>query len=101
MLVTNNKIQPNDVITFKLYSGEEMITRIQEEHADHYMVIKPMCLIPSPSGQMALAPGVFSIDPKDPVRLNKLSVAMQAKTVQDIANQYLQQTTGLTLAKTI
>ena len=90
-----------DVVTFKLNNGEEVITRIDEEGTDHYMLNKPMVLIPGPNNSLGLAPLMFSVDPKEMVRLNKQSIALQAETVGEIASQYLQQTTGLTLATAI
>lgn len=91
----------NEVYTFKLISGEEIISRLQEDNDDHYLLNKPMCLIPGPNGGLGLAPVLFSTDSKEFVRLNKSAVALQAKTVADISSQYLQQTTGLTLASTL
>lgn len=102
LIGTNTTPQSNEVITFKLVSGEEMIGRLHEDNVDHMIVIKPLCLVPSPNGQgLGLAPAVFSIDPQEKVRVNKSAIAMQARTVQEIANQYIQQTTGLAIAKTL
>lgn len=99
---SNISLQPNDVITLKMTSGEEIIARLQEDNDDHLVVLKPLCLIPAPSGQgLALAPAVFSMEPQEKLRVNKTAIAMQARTVKDIANQYLQQTTGLAIATTI
>jgi hypothetical protein len=92
---TNN---PSEVHTFKLNNGEEIITRIQEDNDDHYVLKSPLCLVPGPNGQLGLAPMLFSVDPKETPRLNKAAVAMQARTANEIAQQYLKQTTGLVLA---
>lgn len=100
MLLQKN-YNKGDVVTFKLQNGEELITRIEEETEDFYLLNKPMVLIPGPNNGLGLAPMLFSVDAKEFVRLNKQSITMQAKTVQDIANQYLQQTTGLTLVTNV
>ena len=100
-MLLDKKLTQGDVLTFKLISGEEIISRLQEDNLDHYILNKPLCLIPGPNGGLGRAPAVFSVDPKDFVRLNKTAVALQSKTVDDIASQYLTQTTGITIAKTI
>ena len=100
-MLLQKSFNKGDVVSFKLNNGEEVITRIDEENIDHYTLNKPMVLIPGPNNSLGLAPMMFSIEPKDLVRLNKQSIAMHAKTVQEIANQYLQQTTGIAIAKTL
>jgi hypothetical protein len=55
-------------------------------------------MIATPNGGFGLAPAIFSVAPSDPVVLNKRAVALTGKTESDIATQYLQKTTGLTLA---
>jgi len=100
MLIQKN-YNKGDVVSFKLNNGEEVISRIDEENDDHYMLNKPMVLIPGPNNGLGLAPLMFSVDPKEMVRLNKQSIATQAKTVSEISSQYLQQTTGIALAKSI
>jgi hypothetical protein len=100
MLIQSKSLN-NEVVTVKMISGEEIISRVQEDNDDHFILNKPLCLIPGPNGGLGLAPALFSTDPKDFVRVNKTAIALQAKTAQDIANQYLQQTTGLTIAKAV
>lgn len=101
-MLIQSKSLVNEVATIKLISGEEIIARVQEVHDDHMILNKPLCLIPSPNGQgLGLAPAIFSTDPKDFVRVNNTAIALQAKTAQEIASQYLQQTTGLTIAKAV
>ena len=58
-------------------------------------------MISTPQGGFGLAPAIFSISPTDSVMLNKRAVALYGKTESDIATQYLQKTTGLTLATSI
>jgi hypothetical protein len=97
-MLTNKKYNLNDVVSFKLTTGEELIARISEEKESNYMLTKPMLLIPTSNQNIGLAPIGFSFDPQNPVELNKCAVAMHSKTHQELAAQYLQSTTGLTLA---
>ena len=100
-MLLNKTPNPTEVLSFKLISGEEIISRVQEDNNDHYLLNKPLCLIPGPNGGLGLAPAMFSTEPKEFVRLNKSAVALLAKTVDEISSQYLTQTTGLKLAKSL
>lgn len=100
MLLTKTT-NSTSVTTFKLISGEEIITRVHEDNVDHYILNKPMCLVPGPNGGLGLAPMLFSVDAKEYVRLNKTAIALQAPTVGEISTQYLTQTTGIAIANTI
>ena len=97
MLMANKTYQPNDVITFKLTTGEEVVARLADESDNIYNLTKPMAIIPTPQGGLGLAPLAFSLDTKENVVLNKHAVAVHGRTEKDLANQYLQKTTGLTL----
>lgn len=100
MLMAVKTYQPNDVITFKLTTGEEVVSRLSEETDSIYNLTKPMVIIPTPQGGLGLAPLAFSLDLQESVVLNKHAVAVHGRTEKDLASQYLQKTTGLTLIKT-
>ena len=96
-----NKTDKNTVYTFKTVTGEEIISRVSEENATTYTLLKPLVMISTPNGGFGLAPAIFSVNPADPVVLNKRAVALSGRTESDIATQYLAKTTGLTLATAI
>lgn len=96
-----SKTDKNTVYTFKTVTGEEIISRVSEENATTYTLLKPLVMISTPNGGFGLAPAIFSVAPTDPVVLNKRAVALSGKTESDIATQYLQKTTGLTLATSV
>lgn len=99
MLISNKNYQNNDVITFKLVSGEEVIGRFIEETDIAYSISKPMMLIPTPNQGLGLAPVSFSLNPQEKIMLNKHAVSIHGRTVTDLANQYMEKTTGLTVIK--
>jgi len=99
MLINNT--DKNTVYTFKAVAGEEIISRVSEENATTYTLLKPLVMIATPNGGFGLAPAIFSVAPTDPVVLNKRAVALSGKTESDIATQYLAKTTGLTLATSV
>jgi hypothetical protein len=95
-----SKTDKNTVYTFKTVTGEEIISRVSEENATTYSLIKPLVMISTQNG-FGLAPAIFSVSPTEPVLLNKRAVALSGKTESDIATQYLAKTTGLTLATSV
>lgn len=99
MLMASKTYNLNDVVTFKLVSGEEVVARVFEEHDSWYSLQKPMQLIPTPNQSIGLAPIAFSFDPQNFMMLNKHAVSMHGKTLKDLADQYLSNTTGLTIAR--
>jgi len=87
-----------DVVTFKLTSGEEIIARITEDRTAEYALNKPMALLNTPNGGLGMMPVPISSNHADPVVLNKHAVAFHCKCEQSLASQYMEKTTGLTLA---
>ena len=45
-----NKYKKDDIITLKLVSSEEVITKVVEANEDSFTVAKPMMLIHTPKG---------------------------------------------------
>lgn len=85
-----------DTVSLKLTSGEEIIARLGAENDKTFTLHKPLVMIVQQQG-MGLAPFMFSVDPDTRFYLQAHSVACIAKTEKDIASQYTQQTTGLTV----
>ena len=92
------KYNIGDVVTFKLTSGEEIISRIAEETDTSYSINKPMALLNTANGGLGMMPVPISADQSKPIQLNKHAVAFHSKCQQDLASQYMEKTTGLTLA---
>jgi hypothetical protein len=87
----------NEVYTFKLNSGEELIAKIKDPNDNGYIVIsEPVSIAPSQQG-MQMIPSVFTADPKGEYRLNTNSVAVYAQTEDNIKLKYIEATTGIKL----
>lgn len=85
-----------DVVSFKLTSGEEVIARLEEENDKAYKVTKPLMLAATQQG-LGLAPYMFSVSPETKVNMNKAAVVSVSKTIKEMADQYIQGTTGIHL----
>jgi len=85
-----------DAVTIKLTSGEEIIARLQEETEEGLKVSKPMSLTATQEG-IGLAPFVFTISPETDFVIKNHSIICVAKTIEEMATQYIQNTTGLSV----
>lgn len=83
-----------DIVSFKLISGEEVISRLDEETDNTYKLHKPMMLVQGPEG-VGLAPFMFSVSADAKFNLLKHSVSCITKTEDNIGKQYTTQTTGI------
>lgn len=86
----------NDTITLKTTTGEEIVARFVEENANSITVSKPMSIMVTQQG-LGLGPFAFTLPQDAKVVLNKNVILFVHKTESDMASQYVQSTTGLTL----
>ena len=98
MLKISN-FKKGDVITVKLSTGEEVVTRFDTDTGTELKVIKPTVLTLNPQdGQAMLIPWIMSIDTSssDPVIINKSQIVAVCKPESRLSDGYLQSTTGIT-----
>jgi hypothetical protein len=88
------KMETNNIYTFKLNTGEELIARVVEINPDHMIIEHPILTVISQQG-LQMMPGLFSADLSENVRLNNASWAMIAETRQDVRDSWIQATTGI------
>ena len=88
------KLETNNIYTFKLNTGEELIARLVDIAPDHMIIEHPILTVISQQG-LQMMPGLFSADLGQNVRLNNASWAMIAETRQDVRDSWIQATTGI------
>ena len=96
-MLIDKKYTENDIISFKLSSGEEVIGKYIKEDMTSYVVRHPLMLVASQKG-IGLAPYMFTVDPSKEIKLNKGVVAVAVASDKEFASQYVQSTTGIALA---
>ena len=89
------KLETNNIYTFKLNTGEELIARIVEISPDHMIIEHPIMTVISQQG-LQMMPALFSANQDKSVRLNNSSWAMIAETRDDVRDSWTQATTGIT-----
>lgn len=88
------KFNQNEVYTFKLNSGEELIGKVVSSDEDSVTMTEPVSIAPGPQG-VGLVPSLFTANSKESVRLNINSVAIVATTEDAVKMKYLEATTGI------
>jgi hypothetical protein len=96
-MLIDKGVSPGEVITIKLTSGEELITKLVEESVTYYKVSRPMVLSASQQG-IGMMPYLFTVDPDKEIKIFKSGVVIAEATDKAFADGYIQQTTGIKLA---
>ena len=96
-MIIETPLKANDVISIKLTSGEEIITKLIEEKDNKLVVSKPLSLTATQQG-MGLAPFMFTIDPASKVQINQSAIITVVKTQEEMAANYIQSTSGIAVA---
>jgi hypothetical protein len=87
-------IQADEIYTFKLITGEEMVAKVVELHTDYFVIKHPISTVISPQG-LQMVPSLFSANTEKTVQINKSSCAMIADTRDDVRDSWIQATTGI------
>jgi len=88
------KIQTDQVYTFKMTNGEEVVAKVVAVSDTAYTVSQPLSAVPSERG-VQLIFGIFTADPKQTVDINTSAVAMLCQTREEVSDHYLEATTGI------
>ena len=88
--------EQNQVYTFKLNSGEELIARVekQEFNAGWITISDPVSVAPGPQG-MGLVPSLFTADIKREIQLNINSISLYAYAEDAVKMKYIEAITGI------
>lgn len=96
-MLIDKGIVAGEVVTIKLTSGEEIVAKLVEENSSSYKLAKPLVLSMGPKG-IGMVPYLFTVSPDKEINLNKATVTVIAVSDKEFSNQYIQGTTGITLA---
>ena len=87
-------IEIEEIYTFKISNGDEIVARVEEITDTHYVISKPLTVVPSPQGiQMIM--GLFTANPEKMVSLNTGAVSMVATVRDEVRDSYIEATTGI------
>lgn len=91
--------KPSDIITMKLVTGEEIISKFVSIEENSYRISKPLVLSITSQGP-AMTPFLFTAEIEGEISIPKSAIIASAKTEKTTANQYIKGTTGIQPATT-
>ena len=91
--------KPNDIVTMKLVTGEEVISKFVEANDNGYRINKPLVLSITSQGP-AMTPFLFTAEISGEINLPKHAVIAMASTDKQTAGQYIKGTSGIQPATT-
>jgi len=85
----------NDVVTVKMVGGDEVIGKLTDERTDNVIELsKPLMVMMAQQG-FGLVPYVLTAGPDAIIQLDRKHVIAIVKSYDQVAKQYIKQTTGL------
>jgi len=93
-MLKNLNYERDEIVSFKMVNGDEIVAKIVEETDNGYTVSKPCTVMPSAQG-LGLIQSLFTSELNNNVTLGKAHVMMSSKTVEAVRNHYIQTTTGI------
>ena len=97
-MLINKPYSKGDIVTIKLTSDTEIITRFVSQDDSSITIEKPMAVSITPQG-LGLMPWLFSADASKEITISSEQVFCTMDTLKDLADQYVEGTTGISLAK--
>lgn len=94
MLVQKTYTQ-NDIISFKLISGEEIVAKLVSETADSFQISKPLTAVLGQQG-VGFVQAFLTAEPTS-VELLKSNCIMHSKSVEEVKKYYISTTSGIIL----
>jgi hypothetical protein len=95
-MIIEKPLSSGDTVTIKTTAGEEIVARLVELKPNSYVVSKPLAVMATQQG-IGLGPLAFTINPETKLEINTHAVLFVAKTDSEMAKQYINSTSGLTL----
>lgn len=84
----------NEVYSFKLNSGEELIAKVIKITDKTVEISEPVSIAPNQKG-IGMVPSLFTTDMNGTFRLNINSVSIVADTNDQVKVKYIEATTGI------
>jgi len=84
----------NDIVTFKLVTGEEIVARVVAETDTTVTIYKPLTLVHNGQG-MALIQTIMSVRPEQELTVQKSAVVMSGISREEMTSAWYESTSGL------
>lgn len=93
-MLIDKGLSPNEIVTLKLTSGEELIAKFAEETDNFYKIEKPYVLTATANG-IGMIPYLITVSIEKTISINKSTVCVIVPSAKESADQYIQSTTKI------
>lgn len=94
-MLIETALKLNDVVTLKLIGGDEIIGRLNDERLEDYVELnKPLLVMMGQQG-FGLVPYMLTAGPDAKLKFGKTHIISYTRTIDQVAKEYLKQTTGI------
>ena len=99
LINTNSQYNENDVVSFKLIYGDEIVCRFVKENENSFTVTRPLTMVQSSSG-VGLMQAILTTNPDNNFTIQKEHVVLHGLSEDAVANHHREVTTGIKIVKT-
>ena len=93
-MLESNVYKKDQIVSFKLVNGDEIVAKDVEETHDKFTISKPCTVMPSQQG-IGLLQSLFTSDLNNTVSLQKSHVMLHSPTIVEMEKHYITTTTGI------
>lgn len=87
-------LKTNEIYSFKLNSGEEVVGKVTAIGADNVILDHAVSVAMTPQGPQMI-PSMFTANPEGKITVNTTNCTMIAETASDVVAMYTQAVTGI------
>ena len=98
-MLVKSQYKTNDIICFRITTGEEIVAKLKIEDPHTYTVTKPLALVNGPKG-VHMVPAMVTVDQTAEIVYNKSAIISTSTPTKAVEGSYTQNTTGLVMATT-
>jgi hypothetical protein len=97
-MLKSTQPKPNQVVCFKLVSGEEMIAKVKSRDDNAFVVSAARTLVPMQNNSAGLAPIASMGEPNGELHLSKAAVMFIYAPLKDIEVKYQSEVSSIAVA---
>lgn len=90
-------IKVDQVYSFKMNSGEEIIAKVKGVNLPTVTIINPVTVVGGANGGLGLVPSLFTAKQGTSITINTNSVALFGEVDENVQTKYIEATTGITI----
>jgi len=96
-MLKTSQFKTNDIICFRITTGEEIVAKLAIEDTHTYTVKKPLALVNGPKG-VVMVPAMVTVDPHAEIVYNKTAIISSSTPTKAVEASYVESTSGLVMA---